>query len=193
MLFAAEKPQAPTLDLEQILLDSARTFLDLLSPLLRQFWWLWVILITLGVWRIARSAFAMRRLARSGISEIDAMDGLLFEKRMALLFRGLGYSVEQTRARGDYGADLVIEMGGARAVVQAKRWTKSVGVKAVQEAVAAKAMYRCSEAMVVTNSHFTPQARTLASANEVELWDRERLVEELLRGEVGALPAAATA
>jgi restriction system protein len=192
VLFAAEKPQAPTLDLKQILLDSARVFLDSFGPVLRQFWWLALLALALGVWRVASWVISTRRLTRSGITEIDSMDGLLFEKRMALLFRSLGYSVEQTRARGDYGADLVIEADGTRAVVQAKRWTKSVGVKAVQEAVAAKAMYRCSEALVVTNSHFTTQARTLARANEVELWDRERLVEALLRaeGEVSAVAVA---
>jgi restriction system protein len=64
--------------------------------------------------------------------------------------------------------------------VQAKRYRSSVGVRAVQEAVAAKAKYRCSEAMVVTNSTFTKQAVELARANKVTLVDREQLVAQLL-------------
>jgi restriction system protein len=75
----------------------------------------------------------------------------------------------------------VVERDGVRTIVQAKRWTKNVGVKAVQEAVAAKPMYRCEQAMVVTNRHFTAQAQELAHANLVTLWDRERLVNALLR------------
>jgi restriction system protein len=44
-------------------------------------------------------------------------------------------------------------------------------------------MYRCTEALVVANRSFTRQARTLAQANDVTLWDREVLVGKLL--EVG--------
>jgi restriction system protein len=34
--------------------------------------------------------------------------------------------------------------------------------------------------MVVTNSYFTPQAESLAKANQVELWNRDTLVSRLL-------------
>jgi restriction system protein len=66
------------------------------------------------------------------------------------------------------------------AFVQAKRWTKNVGIKAVQEANAAPAVYGCSNAMVVTNRYFTDAAKKLASANDVALWDRDHLVKALL-------------
>lgn len=107
------------------------------------------------------------------------MDGRTFEQYLATLFRRLGYEVTLTRHRGDYGADLVVRKDGRRNAVQAKRWNKTVGVKAVQEAVAAKGLYECDLALVVTNSHFTQQARRLARANEVELWDRRELVQRL--------------
>lgn len=97
---------------------------------------------------------------------------------------------EQTRARGDYGADLVLEKDGARAVVQAKRWSRNVGVKAVQEAVAAKPLYRCDYSMVVTNRYFTEQARRLAKANDVRLWNRDDLVGALLANTDEGLPPA---
>ncbi len=121
-----------------------------------------------------------RRLARSGIAEIDQMDGKTFEQRLAILFHKLGYRVEQTRYRGDYGADLVISKDGVKTVVQAKRYAKNVGLAAVQQVVAAKAKYGCTAAMVVTNRAYTKPARTLAEANKVELWDRDRLVQALL-------------
>ena len=120
------------------------------------------------------------------------MDGITFERRMAVLFRNLGYRVARTQARGDYGADLVLEKDGVRAIVQAKRWTKNVGVKAIQEAVAAKPMYHCSRAIVVTNRYFTEQAKRLAKANDVGLWDRNDLVRALTRTaevEEGVAPA----
>lgn len=121
-----------------------------------------------------------RRLASSGIFEIDKMDGKTFEERLCLLFRRQGYRVEQTPYSGDWGADLVLIKAGVRTVVQAKRYSKSVGVRAVQEAVAAKAKYRCTGAMVVTNSTFTRQAIELARVNAVTLWGREELMANLL-------------
>jgi restriction system protein len=170
---------------------------DLVGPLLHMLghvavalWWVWAIVAVVGLVKVAWAIRDERRVAASGIEEIDRMDGITFERRMASLFRGHGYSVERTRARGDYGADLVVERAGVRTVVQAKRWTKRVGVKAVQEAVAAKAMYSCTEAMVVTNSTFTEQARTLARANQVALWDRDRLVLELVEAQPDAMPVS---
>lgn len=133
-----------------------------------------------------------KRLAASGIGDIDRMDGLAFEQYLEVLFGKLGYKVERTRYVGDYGADLITQKDGVKTVIQAKRYGKAVGIKAVQEAVAAKGMYGCTEAMVVTNSSYTRAAVELAWANRVVLWDRDRLVETLLsvRGESGAMPLA---
>jgi HJR/Mrr/RecB family endonuclease len=44
-----------------------------------------------------------------------------------------------------------------------------VGVKAIQEAVAAKGYYDCMKAMVATNGFFAQQAIELARRNQVEL------------------------
>ena len=120
------------------------------------------------------------------------MDGKAFEEFLEVLFGKLGYKVERTRYVGDYGADLITQKDGVKTVIQAKRYGKAVGIKAVQEAVAAKRMYGCTEAMVVTNSTFTRTAGELARANRVVLWDRDRLVEMLLsvRGGSGAMQQA---
>lgn len=133
-----------------------------------------------------------QRLAAAGIADIDTMDGLAFEQYLEVLFGKLGYKVERTRYVGDYGADLITHKDGIKTVIQAKRYRKAVGIKSVQEAVAAKGMYGCTEAMVVTNSTFTRAAVELAKANHVVLWDRDRLVETILRvqGEVKVVPSA---
>jgi restriction system protein len=162
---------------------------DFLRPLLHGLvhglitvWPLWLLIAVAAVGKLAWEMLEQQRLARSGIQEIDEMSGFTFEEYLRTLFQRLGYQVELTRKRGDYGADLVITKQGRRTVVQAKRWSKRVGVKAVQEVVAAKAIYRCDLMLVVANREFTQQARRLARANQVELWDRSQLVEKLLRG-----------
>jgi restriction system protein len=111
---------------------------------------------------------------------------------LSTLFRRLGYRVEVTQLRGDYGADLVVTNDTKRTAVQAKRLSKRVGVKAVQEAAAAKGFYRCDSALVVADREFTQQAQKLARANRVELWGREVLVSKLLavRGKRGTAEAA---
>ena len=120
------------------------------------------------------------RLASSRLAEIDVMDGRTFERYLHARFTQLGYAVELTPYQGDWGADLVIRKDGVKTVVQAKRWRRPVGVTAVQEVVAAKGVYGSANALVVTNSRFTDAAKTLARANGVELWNRERLIHELL-------------
>jgi restriction system protein len=154
---------------------------------------IWLIVFALAVRYGLAWFFAYRkkqRLAASGIADIDAMDGKAFEQYLEVLFDKLGYKVQRTPYVGDYGADLITNKDGVKTVIQAKRYAKAVGIKAVQEAVAAKGMYGCTEAMVVTNSTFTRAAVELARANRVVLWDRECLVENLLRvrGEAGVIP-----
>ncbi len=109
------------------------------------------------------------------------MSGTEFEHFLGVVFRQYGYHIEHTGKSGDYGADLVIKKAQIRTVIQAKRYTKNVGVRAIQEAVAAKKVYHCEGAIVITNSHYTKQAQVLAKANHVVLWDRERLLNVMLQ------------
>jgi Predicted endonuclease distantly related to archaeal Holliday junction resolvase and Mrr-like restriction enzymes len=143
-------------------------------------WQLWLFLGVLALIKFAYMLWDKNRLAKSGINEIDQMDGLTFEKYLEALFEKLGYRVERTQYVGDYGADLVTTKEGIKTVIQAKRYKNKVGIKAVQEAVAAKGKYGCSEAMVITNSFYSKAAIELAKANRVELWNRNHLVKALL-------------
>ncbi|NEQ64298.1 MAG: restriction endonuclease [Symploca sp. SIO2D2] len=103
------------------------------------------------------------------------MTGREFEEFLAKIFKRLGYQVMLTKASADYGADLLIQKEGIKAVVQAKRKQGSVGIDAVQQVVAAIAYYHANLGMVITNSKFTENAKNLAASNQIELWDREDL------------------
>ncbi|WP_018130129.1 restriction endonuclease [Effusibacillus pohliae] len=128
------------------------------------------------------------KLKRSGIYDIDKMDGRQFELYLGHLFRSQGYSVEVTRSSGDYGADLVLQKDGKKIVVQAKRYSSRVGNAAVQQARAAMDLYGASEAWVVTNSEYTDQAYVQAKASQVRLIDRKELMEMILKMNPNAVP-----
>jgi len=75
-----------------------------------------IILAPLAV-KLIYDMYRMQRLARSGINDIDKMDGKTFEKYLEVLFNKLGYRVERTRYVGDYGADLVVRKNGIKTVI----------------------------------------------------------------------------
>ena len=115
----------------------------------------------------------VRRLALDNISS-----GREFELYVANLLRQNGFeNVENTRASGDYGADVIAEKDGVSYAIQCKFYAKPVGPNAVQEAYAAKEYYGCDEAVVVTNSTFTRNAAALAESTGTRLWGRDELYE----------------
>jgi len=76
-------------------------------------------------------------------------------------------------------ADLILTTKGEQIVVQARRWKNPVGVQAVHAAFSAITYYRARRAIIVTSGGFTRQAMQLAEHTNVELWDRNRLVDSL--------------
>ena len=117
-------------------------------------------------------------ILRSRIEDVDEMTGWEFERWLEQFFEQLGFAAERTPYRGDFGADFVLKWKNTRIAVQAKRTSQLVGLRAVQEVVAAKAYYKCDQAMVVTNGYFTDQAMILARANNVWMRSRDDLAEK---------------
>jgi hypothetical protein len=77
---------------------------DLIGPVLHGlaeafviFWPFWLLIGLVGAAKLAWRLWGLRRLSRSGIGEVDLMDGAMFEHFLTTLFRRLGYSVEPTR------------------------------------------------------------------------------------------------
>ena len=118
------------------------------------------------------------------LKQVDEMSGEEFERLVARLLRGRGYDAEVTATTGDLGVDVGAQRGSECLAVQVKRQDKPVSRRAVSDAVAGMPAYECTAAMVVTNSHFTDGARSLAELHECELVDRDHL-ETWLRGGAG--------
>lgn len=99
--------------------------------------------------------------------------GYDYEQRVANALKKQGYrDVYVTSKSSDYGADVIAtDRYGNKVCIQCKHYSSPVGVKAIQEVVAAKGHYGCVKSAVYTNSSFTQRAKNLAFENEVELYE----------------------
>lgn len=145
-----------------------------------------IILFPFVIIYLIKKAAAKRKdkdkIKAMSLNQIDSLSGVEFENFLCEIFKKMGYSVKTTKASHDYGADLLISKNGKLTVVQAKCYSKAVGIKAIQEIVGAKNHYNASEAMVATNNYFSKDAEVLALENSVKLIDRtviEKLIEKL--------------
>jgi restriction system protein len=110
------------------------------------------------------------------------LSGTDFEKLLYRLFQAMGYSVEHIGHSGDQGGDLIANKNGERILIQAKCYRDwSVGNEAVQQVVGAMKFYNCNKTMVITTSaFFTPEAHSLAKANNTELISKDPLSQMLM-------------
>ena len=122
----------------------------------------------------------LERIHARKLADIDNMDGVAFEHYVGELLKFQGFKIEFTPRSGDYGVDIVAKLGDQKIAVQLKRYKSAVGREAISDAVAGMKYYRCDKCMVVTNSHFTPNAKVLAKANNCELVDRSLLTDWIL-------------
>ncbi|MCM3625264.1 MULTISPECIES: restriction endonuclease [Brevibacillus] len=143
-----------------------------------------ILVVAFIGWKIYRKLQAKQQIRdrqtkvlQSGIREVDVMQGVEFEEFLAALFESLGYHVETTPASGDFGADLILSDGHNRIAVQAKRYSQTVSVSAVQEAHSGKTHYKANEAWVVTNQDFSKAAYDLAASTGVRLINRDKLID----------------
>lgn len=83
-----------------------------------------------------------------------------YEKYVASRIKAMGYhSIMMTKESGDHGADIIAYApDGVKCAIQCKYYSKPVGNKAVQEALAGAVFYECNRAIVITNTTFTKQA-----------------------------------
>ena len=140
-------------------------------------WPMWLLLGALAAGKALLLLWQRNRLRRLGLKDLDSLTGARFESYLRVMFEDLGYDVTVTGKRGDFGGDLLLVKGGERTIVQAKRYGRKVGIKAVQEAMGALSYYDCQKAMVVTNSAYTKAAESLAKKGNVELVDRPSLLD----------------
>lgn len=128
-----------------------------------------VVLMLAVAWKRNRQARAIQ------MSGVDQMDGFSFEKYVVKLLKRQGYRNVRLTEKYDLGIDVIADKAGERWGIQVKRNRKPTKALSVRQAVAALRHYKCTRAMVVSNSIFTGAAKRIASSNDCVLIDRSVL------------------
>nr|WP_243865481.1 restriction endonuclease [Paenibacillus lupini] len=114
---------------------------------------------------------------------LNDLNGVEFERLLALYFRDQGYVVHEVGIGGnDGGVDLVIvDKRGERTAVQAKCYAdhNMVPVQTVRELVAAKRNHNCILTLLVTTSDLTGPAKKEAEQFRVEYWHGALIQDKL--------------
>lgn len=114
--------------------------------------------------------------------KIDFMEGHAFEYWCADRLKNAGFSnVRVTPGSNDMGVDILAEKDFIKYAIQCKCYSADLGNTPVQEVTAGKSFYNCHVGVVMTNRHFTKNAKDLALATGTLLWDRDFLKYLLMK------------
>lgn len=120
-----------------------------------------------------------QKTARPTLEGLRGMESDRFEEYVADLYKRRGYEVELTEGGSDRGIDIIAEKKGSRIAIQAKcyREGNKVGGPVVRRVEGAARERGSDQAVIVTTSDFTKQARESAETLGIELIDGKGLVK----------------
>lgn len=127
--------------------------------------------------RMQKKAKLRAALLAAGTANPMQLTPEQYEQFCATILANNGWSTRLTSKTSDFGADIIAEKAGQKLVIQCKQWSKSVGVKAVQEAHTAISHYWANQALVVTTTGYTQAAKDLAKSTGVRLLNHTDLVD----------------
>lgn len=109
--------------------------------------------------------------------DVDHLSADAYEAYCAQLLNQDGWEAFVGGGPGDQGVDIIATKTGLKAVFQCKKYSKPVGNRAVQEAIAGRAFSKADLAFVVANTTYTTSAHELASASGVYLIHHSQLLD----------------
>lgn len=112
-----------------------------------------------------------------------SMRGVEFEDFVQRVLELQGWKVDTTKTSGDQGADLIATKNSTKVAIQVKGYADTVSNAAVQQALAGKVFYSCSNCATITNSKFSPSAQALAKTARCTLIDGSQ-ISDLAAGKV---------
>ena len=94
-------------------------------------------------------------------------------------FEQLGYKVTRLPKSHDQGGDILLEGYVEKIVIQVKHRNENTGIRALQEVLYGKKMHDATKARVISFSPFTQYAEKDKKKAEIELWNLEKLINEV--------------
>lgn len=125
----------------------------------------------------------------NNVNDVDSINDMTGQEYEILCKNELirfGWKADLTKASGDFGADIVARYQGTCAVIQCKRYSKTIPSSAVSAVLGSIKMYPSANCgVVVSNAPFSPAAYKLAHKNNILLIHHNQLgnLYWLLKGE----------
>lgn len=121
------------------------------------------------------------------LSKLDDRTNLIdltpseFEDLITNLFNAMGYKAKSTVRRKDGGVDTIAHyrdpVGYSKYIIQAKKWTRPVGVAAVRDLAGALDHERASKGILVTTSRIEPAGKKFAEGKPLTLIEGSELLD----------------
>lgn len=101
----------------------------------------------------------------------------VFEHEVRMLVEAFGYKAETTQPSHDYGVDVIAENQRRRVVIQCKLYGRGrIGGETILKLVGSRVFFQATDALCITTSRFTKQAREIADKQNVRLVDQTILL-----------------
>ena len=114
------------------------------------------------------------------VTELLNINPYDFEILCSRIMKELGYSkISVTPRSNDKGVDIIGEMNGERVVAQCKRYKNSVSSPDMQMFIGAMHNANATMGIYFTTATFTREAESMAKANNVILFGKEKLTNHL--------------
>ncbi|MCB8942906.1 MAG: restriction endonuclease [Ardenticatenaceae bacterium] len=144
-----------------------------------------LVFIWTAVWwqQHNQAAYTLPQLALNELFELSPQE---FEQYVARLFRHKGYRVKLRGRSGDQGVDLeLIQRGGKRAVVQCKRYQRTISPDVVRDLYGTMMHERVAHAFLVTTADISEASRQWAAGKPITLIDGQALARIVAELEIG--------
>ena len=111
------------------------------------------------------------------LSDLKRMHPFKFEDYVAKLYKNMGYSVKQTKRKGDGGKDIVATKNGQTYFVECKRYSDPINVHKMRDFVGACVLGgKDVKGIYVTTSSFTNDAKSAANRIGIQMIDGNKLM-----------------
>lgn len=105
------------------------------------------------------------------------MEWLQFEHEIRELVQAFGYEAETTTPSHDFGVDVKAHNQNRSIIIQCKLYGKGrIGGDTMMKLVGSRQYFKATDAICITTSKFTRQAKEIASSEDIKLVDCEKLI-----------------